>query len=106
MTSTQVNKKQEKITFEYFDEKRDFYTFVHQREKSLNAILQEFIVPIKDHNQMIKVIWSPQFCLIYRKTNYNKIYAKNIPANERLSTFEGAEYLCKSDSMSSTLLST
>ena len=52
----------------------------------------------------MKVIWSPQFCLMYRKTNVNNINNSKIPIDDRLVTFEGAEHLCTADSISSPLL--
>lgn len=54
---------------------------------------------------MIKVTWSPQFCLIHRKTNINNIHETKKPMYERVCTFEGPEYLATSDSINSPILS-
>jgi len=54
---------------------------------------------------MIKVTWSPQFCLINRKTNINDMNDFKKHLYERVSTFDGPEYLSVSDSISSPLLS-
>lgn len=54
---------------------------------------------------MIKVTWSPQFCLIHRKTNKNSMKEVRKPLFERVCTFEGPEYLSSSDSISSPILS-
>lgn len=45
---------------------------------------------------MIKVSWSPQFCLLSRKTNINDIKNTKLPLNDRLVTFEGPEYCSES----------
>ncbi|CAD8045622.1 unnamed protein product [Paramecium sonneborni] len=104
LTSQAQSKQQEIINFEYFD-KENFGKFLYQREKELNSILQKFIYPKSDHNSMIKVTWSPQFCLINRKTNINNMNDYKKPLYERVSTFDGPEYLSVSDSISSPLLS-
>lgn len=80
------------IHFEYFEEE-GFNVFLHQREKNLNAILQKFIQPKSGRNSLIKVSWSPQFCLLYRKTNVNAIDNLKVQLYEKLCTFEGPEYL-------------
>ncbi|CAD8047600.1 unnamed protein product [Paramecium sonneborni] len=104
MTSQAQSKQQEVINFEYFD-KENFGNFLYQREKELNSILQKFIYPKSDHNSIIKVTWSPQFCLINRKTNINNMNDYKKTLYERVSTFDGPEYLSVSDSISSPLLS-
>ncbi|EGR30206.1 hypothetical protein IMG5_137950 [Ichthyophthirius multifiliis] len=96
--------QQEVIQFEYFNEDQ-FNIFIHQREKNLNAILQKFIQPKGGVNSLIKISWSPQFCLLYRKTNINKLDNTKVPMNERLCTFEGPEYLAIQDSITSPILS-
>ncbi|KAM3144461.1 hypothetical protein pb186bvf_003330 [Paramecium bursaria] len=104
LTSEQQNKSQESIYFEYF-EKDNFAKFLYQREKELNSILQKFIYPKGSQNSLIKVSWSPQFCLLHRKTNVNNIDDLKKTLYEKVCTFEGPEYLSESDSISSPLLS-
>jgi hypothetical protein len=82
----------EHIDFEYLD-LENFENYLYIREKDLNAILQKFIQPKNNRNSLIKVTWSPQFCLMHRKTNINDLSNAKVPIAERLSTFEGAEYL-------------
>ena len=44
-------------------------------------------------NQMIKVVWFPQYCFISRKTNVNDINNWRVPLAERLCTYDGRDYL-------------
>ena len=89
----QSKKNQETVLIEYFDQ-HSFKVFLHQREKSLNAILQNFVQPKNQLNSLIKVQWSPQFCLLTRKTNKNMLSNQKVPIEDRIVTFEGAEHLC------------
>ncbi|CAK58493.1 unnamed protein product (macronuclear) [Paramecium tetraurelia] len=104
MTSQMQSKQQEIITFEYLDYE-NFIIFLHQREKDLNLVLQKFIYPKNDQNSLIKVTWSPQFCLVMRKTNINKMNDTRKTQVERVATFDGPEYLIQADSINSPLLS-
>lgn len=99
-----LQSQQNKIVFEYF-QKPEFPTFLHQREKALNALLQKFIEPKNQRNAMIKVSWSPQFCLLSRKTNINDLRNTKVPIEERVVTFEGPEHLSIADSIASPILS-
>lgn len=54
---------------------------------------------------MIKVSWSPQFCLLSRKTNNNDLKNTKVPIEDRLVTFEGPEHLSATDSIASPILS-
>jgi hypothetical protein len=55
---------------------------------------------------MIKVSWSPQFCILLRKTNIHQLNNRKIAIDDRLITFEGAENLTDSDSIASKILAT
>ncbi|CAD8090679.1 unnamed protein product [Paramecium sonneborni] len=99
-----LQSQQNKIIFEYF-EKGEFIQFLHQREKALNALLQKFVEPKSSRNSMIKVSWSPQFCLLSRKTNNSDLKNNKIPIEDRLVTFEGPEHLSTTDSIASPILS-
>jgi hypothetical protein len=59
------------------------------KEKDIEGILQKFIVPKNNHNQLLKVTWSPQFRLFERKTNIHSIDDLKITLQERLCTYEG-----------------
>ncbi|KAM3128080.1 hypothetical protein pb186bvf_019843 [Paramecium bursaria] len=104
ITALYLQSQSNKIIFEYF-QKNEFPLFLHQREKALNALLQKFIEPKNSKNSMIKVSWSPQFCLLSRKTNINDLKNAKINIEERLSTFEGPEHLSIADSIASPILS-
>jgi len=42
---------------------------------------------------LIKVSWSPQFCLLYRKTNIYDLTNNRVSLYDKLVTFEGPEHL-------------
>ena len=94
----------ETVEFEYL-EKESFLSLISTQDKSLNAILQKFVEPRHGRNFMIKVSWTPQFCLLYKKTNFHDIGNKKVNINTRVSTFEGPEHLCESESVASSILS-
>lgn len=96
-------KAQEKIEFEYV-ELSGFRNFLFQKEKPMNLIMQKFIEPKANKNALIKVSWTQQFCIFFRKTNINDLTNPKIPLVNRLTTFEGAEHLSQSDSISTPLL--
>jgi len=96
-------KTQEKIEFEYLDV-QSFHNFLFQREKPLNIIVQKFIEPKNNKNSMIKVSWTPQFCLFFRKTNLYDMNNTKVPIANRLVTFEGMEHFSHSDSIASPIL--
>jgi len=96
-------RSQEKIEFDYI-EQSNFNKFLFQREKASNLVLQKFIEPNNNKNALIKVSWTPQFCVLYRKTNINEINNIKIPLINRLTTFEGPEHLSLADNIPSPLL--
>jgi len=98
-----ILKAQEKIEFEYI-QKNEFHDYLFQKEKSHNVIIQKFIEPKNGQNALIKVAWTPQFCLFFRKTNIHEINNSKVPLVNRLATFEGGEHLSNSDSISSPIL--
>ena len=55
---------------------------------------------------MIKIKWTPQFCILYQKTNIYKMNNNKVGLNDRLITFEGAENLTNSESITSPILAT
>lgn len=93
----------EVLEFEYLEPK-EFKELLNTQEKALSGILQKFIEPRQNRNSVIKVSWTPQFCLIYKKTNLNDISNKKIDIPQRFATFEGPEYICEAESLSSSLI--
>jgi len=53
---------------------------------------------------MIKVEWSPQICIMYKKTNINKIDSK-LPLAKRITTFDGKEQFVLAESILSSAVS-
>jgi len=91
------------ITLQHFS-KQTFGNFIFKKQKSMNSVLQRFVEPRNGKNLMIKVTWSPQFCLVERKTNLNAITNLKIDFYERIVTYEGPEHLCVTDNITSPTL--
>ena len=53
---------------------------------------------------MIKCHWSPNLSVVEKATNHHMLYDKRIPAEERLSTFEGPIQWAKLESVASNTL--
>ncbi len=70
-------------------DKDKFIDFLKNRPKPYDGILQKFIEPKGEHNNMIKVIWSPSMCLFERRQNKNSIFDKKLNMYERVLTYEG-----------------
>jgi len=91
------------MTFEYFNTD-GLKKFIDGSEKAMCGWLQKFVEPKNDKNALIKVTWSPQFVLLEKRTNLNKLDNDKISVYEKLSTYEGAEHLSKPESVSSPTL--
>ncbi|KRX07881.1 hypothetical protein PPERSA_10269 [Pseudocohnilembus persalinus] len=65
----------------------------YQIEDAMDMLLIKFSYPQNGKNQLYKVNWSPQFRIISKRENINDISDTSLPMSERLSTFEGPEYL-------------
>lgn len=99
-----VQKVPEIVEFEYFDV-NTFKDFLYKREKALNAVLQKFVEPKNNRNFVIKVSWTPQFCLLYKKTNIHELTNQKVSLPYRIATFEGSEHICEAESVASSFLS-
>eukprot|EP00668_Euglena_longa_P032515 GGOE01041871.1.p1 GENE.GGOE01041871.1~~GGOE01041871.1.p1 ORF type:complete len:874 (-),score=207.87 GGOE01041871.1:549-3143(-) len=53
------------------------------------GILQSFVMPRTDFNDMIQVVWSPKVCHVSRRTNRHKLYEKGPTRYEKALTYEG-----------------
>ncbi len=58
-------------------------------------LLQSFIDPYQDHNQLVKVCWSPQNTTFERRVNRHDLYDSNTELKDRLTTFDGLADKCK-----------
>lgn len=86
------DKDDQQTTIEYLDVEglRDFL-FNRQHGKE-DGILQKFVHPKGDNNNMIRVLWSPKICLVDRKVNKRNVNDSRFNMYERAVTFEGADF--------------
>lgn len=69
-------------------------TEIHRTEKQQELYkLRKSLIKNEKHLALIKVSWSPQFCLLYRKTNIYDLTNNKVPLYDKLVTFEGPEHL-------------
>merc|ERR1719181_1917717 len=58
-----------------------------------DGILQKFVEPKGDQNNMIRVLWSPKVCLLERRVNKRRLSDTKLDVYERAVTFEGSDFL-------------
>ena len=56
-----------------------------------NGFIQKVVRNKEQHNSVICATWSPNLCLVERRTNCNRIDDSQTPLHERMITFEGNE---------------
>jgi len=71
--------------------KASLETLLYGREKSLKAILTQWVVPKTPYNCIFKVYWSPHFTYIEKRRNRHLLDDPNVGFYERLVTFEDLE---------------
>eukprot|EP00854_Cymbomonas_tetramitiformis_P009716 gene9716-11516_t len=87
---TRENQETARTEVEYYDN-LGLKNYLFYGEKPTTGILQKFVIPKEDHNSMIRATWSPQVCLLERRTNTVKLTDKTHELYERCVTFEGPE---------------
>ena len=55
------------------------------------GVLQKFVEPENDVNNMIQIVWSPSLSLFSRRTCHRKVTEKKYDVVERVSTYDGPE---------------
>jgi len=87
-----ISEASTRTTIEYFncEELQDFLDNRSQARPS--GILQRFVEPNGDHNNMIRVLWSPKVCLLERRVNRLKLSDTRYDKYERAVTFEGPDF--------------
>eukprot|EP00736_Rhodelphis_marinus_P011149 Rmarinus@m.7217 len=78
-------------TIEYFD-KEGLYNFLHLHRGDRNGVLQKFIYPKSERNDLLRVVWSPNVCVLERRVNLRRQTDDRYSMYERSVTFEGAEH--------------
>lgn len=87
-----ISKASTRTTIEYFN-REELQDFLFNRHKARpEGILQRFVEPNGDHNNMIRVLWSPKVCLLERRVNRLKISDTRYDKYERAVTFEGPDF--------------
>lgn len=82
-----------RTTIEYLD-RAGLQDFLFNRQRvRVDGILQRFVEPKGDHNNMIRVLWSPKVCLLERRINRRKMSDTKYDVYERAVTFEGPDFL-------------
>lgn len=63
------------------------------------GILQQWIDPKGPHNVVYQVIWSPEFCIIEKRTNIYKFEDPQIDFYDKIVTYEGSENMSTVESL-------
>lgn len=90
-------------TVEYLDQ-RTFNTFLYDRSKNVNGILQRFIEPKSTRNETVRSVWSPKVCLLERFENIHQLHDQRYGLYERCLTYEGPEYYSVTTPIRGTVL--
>lgn len=81
-----------------------FTDLMERRNKAMSAIIQLWVEPRHNYNSLIKVIWSPQFCLIERKRNLLTLDDPEADFYDKLVTYEGLEHCSETEAVASPSL--
>ncbi|CAM9289274.1 unnamed protein product, partial [Ectocarpus fasciculatus] len=74
-----------------FLDRQGFHDFLYNRFDQSNGILQKFVEPKGNKNEMIRAIWSPKVCLLERSINKIYLHDTGYGLYERCITYEGPE---------------
>ena len=77
---------------EYF-QVQEFRNFLHNRHKTFDGVLQQFIDPKGRKNSIIQMIWTSHLCLFEMRENLNDLYDVHLDQYSRAITFEGDTHL-------------
>eukprot|EP01006_Ploeotia_vitrea_P032638 TRINITY_DN64817_c0_g1_i1.p1 TRINITY_DN64817_c0_g1~~TRINITY_DN64817_c0_g1_i1.p1 ORF type:complete len:904 (+),score=85.40 TRINITY_DN64817_c0_g1_i1:89-2800(+) len=56
------------------------------------GLLQKFILPRGNYNEMVQAIWSPGFTLVNKRVNRHKLNDRHCPRTQKAITYEGATH--------------
>lgn len=87
--SSAITNGKESITVEYLTFSGIKHLF-NTGGKPRKCILQKYIEPRGDNEEVIRAIWSPTICCIDKRRNINRIYNPRLNIYQRLTTYEGA----------------
>jgi len=81
-----------KTTVEYLD-REGLHDFLFGRHRNRSdGILQKFMEPTGDCNNMVRALWSPKVCLLERRVNNRRLNDTRYDMYERAVTFEGPDF--------------
>lgn len=81
-----------KTTVEYMDAPALKHFLTSRQRTREDGILQRFMEPKSDCNNMLRAMWSPKVCVLERRINRLKISDKRYDMYERAVTFEGPDF--------------
>eukprot|EP01012_Entosiphon_sulcatum_P036527 TRINITY_DN4656_c0_g1_i2.p1 TRINITY_DN4656_c0_g1~~TRINITY_DN4656_c0_g1_i2.p1 ORF type:complete len:838 (+),score=131.35 TRINITY_DN4656_c0_g1_i2:42-2555(+) len=88
--SHRQDSEEDSITF--FNE-AELDEFLANREQvQQHGLLQQFVYPRGERNEMIQAVWSPRLCLVNKRVSRFKLNDKKYTRTERAITFEGATH--------------
>jgi hypothetical protein len=83
--------KSQPSTVQFLD-KAALNEFLYSSKKDCSGILQRFIDPKGNKNELIRGIWSPKICLLERTENIHFLHDLRFGLYERCITCEGPDY--------------
>lgn len=75
-----------------FLDKQALNEFLYSTKKDCSGILQRFVDPKGNKNELIRGIWSPKICLLERTENIHFLHDMRFGLYERCVTCEGPDY--------------
>eukprot|EP00873_Tetraselmis_striata_P036029 jgi/Tetstr1/456293/TSEL_043050.t1 len=78
--------------------------WVLKAQKPAVGVLQAWVEPRELSNSVIRANWSPQVCLLERRTNQHPLSAVKVDLSQRLVTFEGPEHCSHSTQIAGSVL--
>lgn len=82
-----------RTTVEYLTRDDLWHLLFNRQKVRPDGILQKFVEPKEDRNNMIRVLWSPKVCLLERRVNNKRLSDTKLDVYERAVTFEGSDFL-------------
>lgn len=82
-----------RTTMEYLTRDDLWHVMFNRQRSRPDGILQKFVEPKEDRNNMIRVMWSPKVCLLERRVNNKRLSDTKFDVYERAVTFEGSDFL-------------
>lgn len=92
-----------KTSVEYLT-RDQLHDLIHKRRKGMSAVLQRFVPPKGGYNSVIRAVWSPQLCLLEKRTNRSPLYDTRIDILRRAVTYDGPEHFSEISTVRGSVL--